>query len=52
MEKMKYDMAGGAAMIGAMRAIAQLQAGDSGDARSFRAWKTCPAAARSGRATS
>ncbi|MFY9747005.1 MAG: leucyl aminopeptidase [Acidobacteriaceae bacterium] len=25
MEKMKYDMAGGAAMIGAMRAIAQLQ---------------------------
>ncbi|MGA7885942.1 MAG: leucyl aminopeptidase [Acidobacteriaceae bacterium] len=27
MEKMKYDMAGGAAMIGAMRAIAQLQPG-------------------------
>src|SRR5665811_89405 len=26
MEKMKYDMAGGAAMIGAMRAIAQLKA--------------------------
>ena len=26
MEKMKYDMAGGAAMIGAMQAIAQLQA--------------------------
>ena len=25
MEKMKYDMAGGAAMIGAMRAIAQLK---------------------------
>src|SRR5437868_12481502 len=25
MEKMKYDMAGGAAMIGAMRAIAQLR---------------------------
>jgi leucyl aminopeptidase len=25
MEKMKYDMAGGAAMIGAMRAVAQLQ---------------------------
>ncbi len=25
MEKMKYDMCGGAAMIGAMRAIAQLQ---------------------------
>jgi leucyl aminopeptidase len=27
MEKMKYDMAGGAAMIGAMRAIAQLKPG-------------------------
>lgn len=27
MEKMKYDMAGGAAMIGAMRAIAQLRPG-------------------------
>jgi leucyl aminopeptidase len=27
MEKMKYDMAGGAAMIGAMRAISQLQPG-------------------------
>src|SRR4029434_10444612 len=25
MEKMKYDMAGGAAMIGAMRALAQLK---------------------------
>ena len=31
MEKMKYDMAGGASMLGAMRAIAQIEAGDSGD---------------------
>ena len=30
MEKMKYDMAGGAAMIGAMQAIAQIEAGDPG----------------------
>ena len=52
MEKMKYDMAGGAAMIGAMRAIAQLQAGHPGHARSCRAWKICPAAARNGRAIS
>ena len=52
MEKMKYDMAGGAAMIGAMRAIAQLQARHPGDRRSFPAWKTCRAAARSGPATS
>ena len=31
MEKMKYDMAGGAAMIGAMRAIAQLKPPVRGD---------------------
>jgi leucyl aminopeptidase len=31
MEKMKYDMAGGAAMIGAMRAIAQLKPADRRD---------------------
>ena len=32
MEKMKYDMAGGAAMLGAMRAIAQLKPGIAGTA--------------------
>ncbi len=31
MEKMKYDMAGGAAMIGAMQAIAQLKPAGQGD---------------------
>ena len=31
MEKMKYDMAGGAAVLGAMRAISQAEAVDSGD---------------------
>ena len=31
MEKMKYDMAGGAAMLGAMRAIAATAAGDPGE---------------------
>ncbi len=31
MEKMRYDMAGGAAVLGAMRAIAQIKPGDPGD---------------------
>ena len=50
MEKMKYDMAGGAAMIGAMRAIAQLQA-RSGSLASSARRKTCPPARRRSRAT-
>ena len=33
MEKMKFDMAGGAAVIGAMQAIAQFKPPDPGDAR-------------------
>ena len=33
MEKMKYDMAGAAAMIGAMRAIAQLKPSGEGNRR-------------------
>ena len=52
MEKMKYDMAGGAAVLGAMRAIAQLKPRHSGDGASSRRSRTCPAAARSGPATS
>ena len=51
MEKMKYDMSGGAAMMGAMRAIAQLK-----PAVTVTAFIPCvenmPAAARSGRAIS
>jgi len=33
MEKMKYDMCGGAAMLGAMRAIARLKAVLQSDCR-------------------
>ena len=36
MEKMKYDMAGGAAMIGAMRAIALLKPNLRGDRHCLR----------------
>jgi len=50
MEKMKYDMAGGAAMLGAMRAIAQLKPTVAVTAF-IPAWKTCPAAAHSAPAT-
>ena len=52
MEKMKYDMAGGAAVLGAMRAIAQLKPSDSGDGVSCRRSKTWSAARRSGPAIS
>ena len=39
MEKMKYDMAGGAAMIGAMQAIARAEAGGAGDRHCLRRGK-------------
>ncbi len=41
MEKMKYDMAGGAAMIGAMRAIAQLRSQRSKSSRLFARRRIC-----------
>ncbi len=42
MEKMKYDMAGGAAMLGAMRAIALLKPKVSGCECGSARLKTCP----------
>ena len=50
MEKMKYDMAGGAAMIGAMRAIALLKPKVRVIASSARL-RTCPTARRRSPAT-
>ena len=52
MERMKDDMAGGAAVACAMRAIAQLERADPRHRRRARRPRTCPAAARSSRATS
>ena len=46
MEKMKYDMAGGAAMIGAMRAIALLKPKVRVIGHRLRQPKTCPTAKR------
>ena len=51
MEKMKYDMGGGATMLGAMRALACSEAFHFRDRRDSRPPKTCPAAARKSPAT-
>ena len=51
MERMKDDMAGGAAVIGAMRAIVAAEGADQRDRRRARRPRTCRAAGRSSRAT-
>ena len=48
MDRMKDDMAGGAAVAAAMRALAQLRGALSGSSASFRPSRTCPAAGRRG----
>ena len=52
MEKMKYDMAGGAAMIGRHARHRATEARHPGDGLHSRASRTCRAAARSGPAIS
>ena len=52
MEQMKDDMAGGAAVVAALRAIALLKAPDPRRRRRAERPRTCPAAGRSSRATS
>ena len=51
MERMKDDMAGGAAVVCAMRAIALLKAPINVDRHRARRPRTCRAAGRSSRAT-
>ena len=52
MDRMKDDMAGGAAVACAMRAMARTEARRSVSSASFRSPRTCPAAAQSDPATS
>ena len=51
MDEMKFDMGGAASVLGTLRAVAELQAEAQPRRASSRPARTCPAAARSSRAT-